>query len=289
MAQGILLSTVEDQSGTNPKVVTYSDPLPTKDMGGWSSHAEDEVLFSYGDIVKVKPKSLLKFGENTVVGTAEATVMEFIDAEINETYVSTNAITSIISDGANTQDVRIEGHTISGNDLTFVVQTVTLTGTTAATLGTALARVSRISNEGSTALAAASKVYVYEGGAVTAGQPDVGSTVHIVMSAGEEQSLKASTSLSSTDYAFITDIYGSIEKQGAGAFATIRLKVRRPGGVFQTKFKTGVATDGASTFNQQFEPYLIVPKNSDIIITAEASTATTAISAGWNSVLAAIQ
>ena len=261
--------------------------LAVKDY--WSSHAEDEVLFSYSDTVRVKPKSLLKFGANAVVGTTQSTVMEFIDAEINETYVSTNAITSIISDAANTQSVRVEGHTISGNDLTFVVQTVTLTGTTAAALGTALARVSRISNEGSTGLVAASKVYVYEGGAVTAGVPDVGSTVHIVMSAGEEQSLKASTSLSSTDYAFITDVYGSIEKQGSAAFATIRLKVRKPGGVFQTKFKTGVATDGASTFKQEFEPYLIIPKNSDVIITATASAAATSISAGFNSLLADIE
>ena len=109
----------------------------------WVSHAYNLIYDTYGDVVRVKPKNLLKFGRNENVTTGECTIMELAGSETAETYVSTNAITHVISDDANTGDLYIEGHTISGSDLTFATQTVTLTGTTAKALTTPLARATR--------------------------------------------------------------------------------------------------------------------------------------------------
>jgi len=255
----------------------------------WVQHASRVIQGAYGDVVYIKDKNLLKFGENTSVGTAQETIMQLQGAEIAETYVSTNAITHIISDNAgNTGDYYLEGHAIDGSDLTFVTQTGTLNGTTAVALATPIARASRLENRGSSELVASSTVYVYEGGAVTSGVPDDDSEVHIVMIAGEDQSLKASTSFSSVDYGLITEIYGSINRKQSGGFANIRLKIREPGGVFKTKFKVGVATDGAGVFSVEFRPFLIVPKNYDVIMTADASVTGTAISAGFNALLATV-
>lgn len=253
----------------------------------WVVHAEDETLNSYGDTVSAsqKKKSLLKFGENLLVGTAEATVMTLGASILSESYVSTNAITNISSSSASdTGTVTIEGHTISAGVFTFVVQSITLNGQTTVALGTPLARVSRAYNN--TAADEVGSVYVYESTAISAGVPSDLSKAHIIIPVGENQSLKAATTISNSDYAFITQIYASLNKKTAG-FAIVRLKIRNADGVFQTKFKRGIQSAGAD-LNFNLSPYLIVPKNADVIITAEADAANTPVSAGFNAVLASV-
>lgn len=96
----------------------------------WLTHAVNEIESTYGDRVSIelKEKSLIKFGRNEDVGTTEETVW-LVGGD--ETYPTTNAIDTIVStDAGDDQQVIIEGHTISGNDLTFVTQTATLNGTT---------------------------------------------------------------------------------------------------------------------------------------------------------------
>jgi hypothetical protein len=73
-----------------------------------------------------------------------------------------------------------------------------------------------------------------------------------------------------------------LTKKASGAFATFRIKVREYGGVFRTYFKASVASDGENFFSLRLEPYIIIPKNSDIILTAEASAASTIVSGGFN-------
>jgi len=262
--------------------------LDTEDY--WTALAIQEVANTYGDSVSVdkKKKSLLKFGENPAVGTAEATLMEFLGSETSETYATGNDIDGLVFDDTFTGAVTIEGHTISGSDLTFVSQTINATSTTKATLTTPLYRATRIFNASGTNMPANSKGYVYASSGVSLidGVPQTASSVKIIMSAAEQQSLKAATSLSSQDYAFVTEIYASINKKTQGG-AVIRFKVRDSGGVFRTVFKRGINSLGPD-LNFKVRPYKIIPKNADIIITAEADSAA-AVSGGFNSILAIIQ
>jgi hypothetical protein len=59
--------------------------------------------------------------------------------------------------------------------------------------------------------------------------------------------------------------------------------------VFRTQLRLGVSTDGSNFFRYQFRPFLIVPTNSDVIVTAEASTTAVSISASFNTLLALVQ
>lgn len=252
----------------------------------WLQHAYSEVNQTYGISAESKSKSLHKFGENLLVGTAEATVMTLPSGVTSESYVSTNAINRISSSNdGDDQSVVVEGHTIDGNgNLTFAVQTVTLTGQTAAELTTPLARVTRLYNADTTDWAG--NIYVHELDAtIDAGVPQATAKIHLIGPAGENQSLKASTAVSQGDVLLITELYASMNKKTAG-YGVIRLRIRSQGGVFRTLFKRGVA-NGAE-LNMEFKPYIIVPPNSDIIITAEADNASTPIAAGFNSILLAV-
>lgn len=254
----------------------------------WVRHAINETAEAYGDTVSVeaKKKTLHKFGENLLVGTTEATIMTMPAGTLAETYVSTNAITHVSSSNAgDTQQVGLEGHTISGSDLTFVTQNATLNGQTKVALATPLARLTRLYNRGSTVLAG--DVYGFEDDTLTAGVPDTDSKVHMIVHASEQQSLKASTAVSAVDYMFITSLYASVNKKTA-ALVVVRMKVRTSGGVFRTLFKRGVSNTGPDLI-MEFRPFVIVPKNSDIILTAEADAASTPVSGGFNSLLALVQ
>lgn len=57
------------------------------------------------------------------------------------------------------------------------------------------------------------------------------------------------------------------------------------GGVFRTLYERGINSTGPDLV-MDFRPFLVVPPNSDLIITAEADGASTPISAGVNSLLA---
>lgn len=185
--------------------------------------------------------------------------------ETGETYSTTNDIDGIVLDD-----------TFAG------------TSTTKATLSTPLYRATRAYVSSGDAMPAASKAYIYAsaGVSLTDGVPQTASAVKLIVSAAEHQSLKASTSLSSVDYAFVTEIYASINKKTQGG-AVIRFKVRQSGGVFRTLFKRGINSLGPDlAFNLQ--PHIIIPKNADIVMTAEADQASTPISGGFNSVLASV-
>lgn len=115
--------------------------------------ALNEIYDQYGVWASVdrKRKSLGKFGRtlnaDSNVETTVAQLGTVGSPESNETFVTTNAIDGVVSAGASGTDnqvLTIEGHTIDGSgNLTFVVQNVTLTGQTKATLATPLARATR--------------------------------------------------------------------------------------------------------------------------------------------------
>ena len=254
----------------------------------WTRQAEAEVFNTYGDVVSVfsKAKSLTKFGAHPSLGTSQETVWSTGANLANESYLSTNGIDKISSSsGSDTVDIKIEGHTVSGGVFTFVVQTVTLTGQTAATLSTPLARVSRVYNVDATDLVGS--LYVHEADTLSSGVPTTVAKIHARVPAGENQSFKCATTVSNTDYMFITSAAGACIKKTSG-LAEFKLQIREAGGVFRSQFTFAADTDGASTFSYNFRPYLLLPKNADIRMVATASAASTPVSGSFSGVLASV-
>jgi hypothetical protein len=234
---------------SRPVVGTASDPdhiiiveieEAQRMFGGWQRRTyevpdgrlvqgEREVYSTYGQRVSIdaKAKSLLKFGKSGNLST-NAGLQTVWSVDGNETYISTNLIDSVVSSSASdTQEVTIEGHTIEGSGVdakfTFVVQTVTLNGQTPVALTTPLARASRVNNNSSTEIVGV--VSVYEDSAVTGGVPNDVTKVHIDIPLGFQQSFKAATTFSNTDYFFLTGCYGAVsQKQTAAADFYIELR-----------------------------------------------------------------
>lgn len=246
-------------------------------------HAKD-IIFA-DDAVRVsleaKNKDLFHFGRNKLVGTSIATIMTLPAGVDNETYVSTNIITQIISSSAaDAESVTIEGHTISGSNFTFVSQTVSLNGQTAVTLATPLCRVSKVTNADSTELAGT--VSVCETGTYTAGVPDTAAKVHIQVRAGEQKSEKAATTISSVDYWVITGIHADLLDKTSGV-AEVNLEVRRFGKVFLPVANIVVSESHSTTF--QFFPYVIIYPNSDVRLRSIADAASTDVGGDINGAL----
>ena len=254
-------------------------------------HAVESIRDIYGDKTYLKPKQLLKFGRNPNVGATKATVQQFSQAgtpEINETYVTTNLINRIVSSNDNDEhDIYIEGHSVDGSgNLTFVTQTVALDGQTGSPLTTALARMTRMYNADTTATAGT--VYGYQStSSVSSGVPQDNTKIHCLFDATEQNSLKASTSFSQSDYGVITTLYGSIGKNKT-ANAVVRFEVRNQGGVFRTQFTWELDNVGQGGFVFHPDPFILIPPNSDVRFTAVASTTDVIISAGFDAYLALI-
>lgn len=245
----------------------------------------DQILATYGDKVSVekKAKTLYKFGRFATVGTSFVTVQ----AEGgDETYATTNAIDKFSSsDAGDTQEIVIEGHTISSGELTFVTQTVTLAGQTETALTTPLARVTRLYNNGTTDFAG--DVYVYEDDTVTGGVPQTASKIHMKVVAGN-QSEKCSTSISNNDYLIVTEFVGYCFDKATAVVEFIG-ELRQVGTtnkVFRRVFSTA-GTNGQPTV-VSFNPPFIIPKNHDIRVRAKADGANTDVGASFNGYLATV-
>lgn len=247
--------------------------------------AIDVVYSTYGDIVSVeqKKKTLYKFGRNADVSTDFETVWR---TGGDETYVSTNAIDTISSSNTgDTQEVVIEGHTISAGILTFVSQTKTLNGQNKVVIDTPLARMTRLYNNGTTNFAGT--IYGYEDDTVSSGVPQTASKIHITVNNGN-QSEKASTSISNTDYWFITEFRGYCFDKTA-AVVEFEIQTRQVAStpkVWRTLFETS-GTNGQPT-DIKFDPVFIVPKNHDVRIRAKADGANTDIGAAMGGYLAKV-
>lgn len=244
----------------------------------------------YGDTASIneKKKSLLKFGTHTTIGTGWETLAEMQDSEVAETFVTDNGITHVISTQADTQTVTVEGHTIDGDgNTTFVTQNVTLTGTTAKALTTPLFRANRAFNIGSTALTGA--VAFYEGGGVTSGKPDNDDQVHLLITAGEQQTQKGATTISSSDYWIVSSFTLSVtEKQSSWAEA--RIEIKPVAGTYWRPITQNIGcSDSSGTIKADKRPYIIVPKNHDVRIAVRGNAIGTSVAGGFNGYLASIQ
>lgn len=256
----------------------------------WIRLAEERVLGDYGDVVSVaqKKKSLLKFGRTEEVGTVSRTVAQLGAGEVHETYLSTNGITHVSSSNdGDDQEIKVEYHTIANGVFTFGVQTVTLEGQTAVPLPVPCARVSRLYNNGTTNFAG--NIYVFENDTLSSGVPQTATKVHLVIPTGKNQSFKAATTISDSDYYFITQVFASVNKKVA-AYVDVELEIRLAGKVFRQQWPISVGTDGTTSVPPtDVHPFIIVPRNADVRMTAVALSGTAiAVSGGFNGLLAAV-
>lgn len=243
----------------------------------------------YGDTVSVvsKKKNLIKFGRNTNVQTTASTVMTLPGGIFNETYATDNLIDSLSSTStSDANPVTVEGHTLSGTDLTFTVQNATLNGQTKVSLSTPLARMTRLYNISASDFTGTIFGFDDTSVSLASGTPDLSAQVHLMVPTGTNQSEKASTTISSVDYWIVTSIYASLLNK-TSAFADVQLQTRNYGKVFRTQADIGVSSNGGLT-KLEFKPYLIIPSNSDVRLVASASANGTDVSGGIEGYLAIV-
>jgi len=277
LAGDILTGRPVVEDATNPDVILTQEI--DQMFGGWQRRtyevpdgrlvqSEREIQSTYGDVVSIdrKAKSLLKFGKSAELTANTLETVWTVGG--NEVYISDDGITHISSSSASdTQEIRVEGHTISGDDLTFVVQLVTLSGQTPVALNTGVARISRISNNSGTELVG--RVVAYEDTATSNGVPTDETKIHIDIPLGFQQSFKAATSFSKEDYYVMTGFYGAVSAKQAAA-VDFYIEVKKPNGVFlQTACFTASSTGGNSDIS--LDPAIIVPKNSDVRVRCETT------------------
>lgn len=278
MTEPVLIGTVGSDQGRLRDQRAYGDFAV--------AHALAQIKSDYGKTAVVKPKALLKFGRTTNADDGvKTTVATFQGSEVNETFVTTNAIDRVVSDSASDgETITIEGHTISGGELTFATQNITLTAQTAVTLTTPLARATRAYNTDSTELAG--NVYVFENNTVSAGGvPSDATKTHLMIAAGQQQSEKCATTISKDDFWIITDVFGSVNR-GNSANVDMALEVRESGGVFRPKVKWTIRSTGQNAVLLPITPHLIAPSNSDVRVVATSDTANTTVDAWINGYLA---
>ena len=245
--------------------------------------ARQEILATYGHEVTINRKSLRKYGRNESVGTSEVDIVAF---DQTETYLTTNSIDTISSsDAADTNTVYIEGMTLSNGVLTFVNQTAILNGRNKVTLSTPLARCTRMRGN------VAGTVYAYEDGAITNGVPNNASTIHNTIVSSDNTSLKAGTSIAGNNYFILTKYWATLGKASGSAAADIRFKIQNlDSPVFGNNFYTEEvwSISLSQSLNEAVEPFEIIPPNSDIVMTASASSGTLDVKAGFHGFFADI-
>ena len=252
--------------------------------------AEREIYRTFGDEVSVhqKAKSLIKFGKSAPL-TAGVMGTVWTVNNTDEVYVSTNAIDSISSSSLlDNQNIYLEGHTVTGTGLdqkfTFVSQTVQLNGQTRVALPIPLARVSiAVNNNGSLIQG---RVVVYENTTIIAGIPVDTTKIHIDIPLGFQESFKAATTFSDTDYYILTGGFGGVSGKQAAA-ADFYLEVRLVGRVF-TQSAAVTASSTGSNWNIDLDPAVIIPKNADVRVVAEADVNNAIVFASFKGYLAKV-
>lgn len=231
--------------------------------------AEREIENQFGQKVSIdrKGKSLIKFGKSAPLATGSLQTVWTVGG--NETYVSGNTIDSISSSSSlDTQEIYLECHTVDENgDFTFLTQLVTLNGQNRVELPVPVARVSMAYNNNGTNLVG--RVVVYENTPLVGGIPTDVSKIHIDIPQGLQESFKAATTFSSSDYFILTGGFGSVSLKQDGA-ADFYLELREPGKVFRQV--AAVSAASASPWSINLDPAVILPKNCDIRVRVETST-----------------
>ena len=282
----------------NPLSGQWQARKDTDDLDFWMKHAIDEVYSTFGQRVRIKPKSLQKFGRTGSLAQDTETIVAILGSgETDEDLSTTNDIDGLsCADDSFTGDVYAEGHTIDSNGLlTFVTQTKAATGNTKATWDTPLARMTRLEIADGTfaspSVAAGGALYGYASSGVTlsGGVPQTASSIKCTIAANKNQSQKCATSFSNVDFGLVNQIYGSANRASATANLDFEFQVRRLGGVFKQKFEYTVRTAAQSGFVIDIRPFLIVPPNSDTKMVVTSSASAAFATAGFNCLFGLVQ
>lgn len=214
-----------------------------------------------------------KFGVNPEITTA-SDPEDVWEAGGEYQFSTTDDIVSLSSsDNGDNQDIEIQGLDVDGNE---VIQTITLSGQTRVALDTALWRVYRMQNEGTTDLAGT--VYCYSGTTNTAGVPSGGSVIKAIISNGNNQTLMAIYTIPKGKVGFLYRGEIGIDWEGGAfsgsEFARMFYKSRRFGKVFKVKKSVSLITSGDSNYQDYRVRPDPVPALTDIKITVDEVSAT---------------
>ena len=266
------------QETVDPSWITNQEIQEIQDMfGGWPRRnyevpdgrlvqSEREIEQQFGEKVSIdrKAKSLIKFGKSASLPAGSLQTVWTVGG--NETYVDDNTIDSISSSNVNdNQEIYLECHTVDAEgNFTFLTQTVNLNGQTRVALPVPVARVSMAYNNNGTEIQG--RVAVYENTTLTNGIPTDVSKIHIDIPLGLQESFKAATTFSNTDYFVLTGGFGSVSSKQAGA-ADFYLELREQGKVFRQV--AAISATSSGPWEIKLDPAVIIPKNADIRVRAE--------------------
>lgn len=266
------------QETVDPSWITNQEIQEIQDMfGGWPRRnyevpdgrlvqSEREIEQQFGEKVSIdrKAKSLIKFGKSASLPAGSLQTVWTVGG--NETYVDDNTIDSISSSNVNdNQEIYLECHTVDAEgNFTFLTQTVNLNGQTRVALPVPVARVSMAYNNNGTEIQG--RVAVYENTTLTGGIPTDVSKIHIDIPLGLQESFKAATTFSNTDYFVLTGGFGSVSSKQAGA-ADFYLELREQGKVFRQV--AAISATSSGPWEIKLDPAVIIPKNADIRVRAE--------------------
>ena len=259
-----------------------------------------EVRATTGDEVSVvrKAKALSKFGfSDNIDSSGYKTVWEGTAINDEEPLFGDPSVGNVIdtvssASSGDSQVLSVEGHTKSGDDLTFVVQTVTLDGQNEVALSTPLHACTRAYNTSSTELTG--PVYIYDNAdGSSAGVPSDPSDVALYMAGSAstqgQQSSSAFTAVSSEDYWIVTNVLADAKRSGSGNFAVV-LQTRSTTGVWRPMaVDLSIASTGSSFVHVSLTPAVIVPKNTYVrVLALSASGVDSSLSAEIGGYLAKV-
>ena len=183
------------------------------------------------------------------------------------TYSTTADIDTVSSSSAlDTMILHIQG--LDG-DYNPVTQIVTLNGQSKVTLSTPLLRVWRVFNSTDTDIAGA--VYVYVDGAITAGIPDVDSTIRAYVYDGNNQTLMMIYTIPKGFTGFLLKRNISLGGRKSG-FVTVKLWNRFFGSVWRIANVTDLAATGTSAYEYKSSVLSPISEKTDIQMTATGDT-----------------
>lgn len=270
------------------------------------------IYSSYGDKVSVekKKKTLQKFGRSRGIGTDQKNTVQVLqDTGLNnEVFATGNTVDSLVS--SDTGDFgtvfKVEGHTLDTGGFDFVVQSVTCAGQTRAALATPVARSTRLyippidyppasfPSDTGWARAATGTVYVYDSSAstITNGVPNTPAATKILVEGGLglNQSEKLATTLSFQDYWICTEFFLTVSRDGPqNAVIDADVEYRELGGVWRPVGLELSVKEGVNGYmHDEMDPYVIIPKNSDVRMVAQSSVGDTEVSGYINGYLAVV-
>lgn len=231
--------------------------------------------------VTQKAKSLIKFGHSAEIDNTgfkvvwEGTAINDEGPLFGDPSLG-NVITHVVSaDAGDTEVLRVEGHTKSGDDLTFGTQLVTLNGQTPVALSTPLHVAVKAWNTSATEFTG--PIYLYDPtDGETNGVPDDPSDVGLYLAGTSEAihgqiSHNAFTAVSSVDCWVVTQMIVDVNRSGSGNY-DIEWQRRSTTGVWlPMEVELNINTGGTSAFVVDLNPCIIVPQNHYVRAVGQSS------------------